>query len=104
MYNSNKYGRWVKIFLKKKWWSHINIKIHFIIYTYISLGDGHLGEIIKFIYYSVPIIACPANCEYKGFYYWVTLYQQQSQGEAEGIWLNIYIYIRFTGGGTFNSK
>ena len=82
-----------EIFLKKKWWSHINIKIHFIIYTYISLGDGHLGEIIKFIYYSVPIIACPANYKYEGFHYWVTLYQQQSQGEAEGIWLNIYIYI-----------
>ena len=53
-------------------------------YMYNFLGDGHLGEIIKFIYYLIPIIACPANYKYKGFHYCVTLYQQQSQGEAEG--------------------
>ena len=66
----------------------------FFFYMYISLGDGHLGEIIKFIYYSVPIIACPANYKYEGFHYYVALHHQQSQGEAEGIWLkNIYVYI-----------
>ena len=48
------------------------------------LGDGHLREIILFII-QYQLLHAQLITNMKGFHYCVTLYQQQSQDEAEGI-------------------